>query len=590
MQAALDVAQRLSRREALSPDDLTATLRAREAAHGLVPFVPSFSADKLFPGTYYLDSITAKYERIYRRKPMSPEQIKKLESLRVLFPAPSAQSCDDLDDSMVEGLDIDDVFDSESVASSVALIGRSKPSSGSFLSGLDRVSSKSKLTHSVTQVWASGRPNIKVVVTGISAALPGRDHEVFPPGVNNVRRIIDGESFITCIPNGVKDAMIEKNVATLVKNKDGSTSTHKIASYDQTINVCASIGSINLAIYGISESIVSTMDRAVQVAIAAGLEALKDARIVTGVGEGTSGWELPEHFRNTTGVVYATSFPALDTAIAEVSEYFCSKLVTSVQVKEVIDELRRRLQKRTGTLSADSESALEQLEKLVAQDIDDQVVAKPYQFDRKFLFRVLVLGNAQLAQIIKARGPNMQTNAACAGTASCSVRSGSVFLCLLHAYCAGATQAIALAYDMIQVGRAERVIVIAGDSASSDNLMPWLGNGFRILGAACIQPDASSASRPFSSNRSGMILGSGGIGMVLESEEGARRRYANLLAASSYHPSVPPPPMPFRCRLLGNPPIMHRVTTVFIDDYYLMQQVPWCRTQPTMELRWTATT
>lgn len=36
---------------------------------------------------------------------------------------------------------------------------------------------------------------------------------------------------------------------------------------------------------------------------------------------------------------------------------------------------------------------------------------------------------------------------------------------------------------MIQVGRAERMIVIAGDNASSDNLMPWLGNGFRALGA-----------------------------------------------------------------------------------------------------------
>ena len=30
--------------------------------------------------------------------------------------------------------------------------------------------------------------------------------------------------------------------------------------------------------------------------------------------------------------------------------------------------------------------------------------------------RVLVLGNAQLAQIVGARGPNMQTNAACAGS------------------------------------------------------------------------------------------------------------------------------------------------------------------------------
>ena len=41
---------------------------------------------------------------------------------------------------------------------------------------------------------------------------------------------------------------------------------------------------------------------------------------------------------------------------------------------------------------------------------------KEYEFDRKFLFRVLVLGNAQLAQLCGARGPNAQTNAACAGT------------------------------------------------------------------------------------------------------------------------------------------------------------------------------
>jgi len=91
---------------------------------------------------------------------------------------------------------------------------------------------------------------------------------------------------------------------------------------------------------------------------------------------------------------------------------------------------------------------------------------------------------------------------------------------------AGATQAIALAYDMIQVGRAERVIVIAGDSASSDTLMPWLGNGFRILGAATISSDLTLAAKPFGAERTGMILGSGGIGMVLESEAGARRRHA----------------------------------------------------------------
>ena len=44
---------------------------------------------------------------------------------------------------------------------------------------------------------------------------------------------------------------------------------------------------------------------------------------------------------------------------------------------------------------------------------------------------------------------------------------------------------------MIQTGRAERVVVIAGDNASSDTLMPWLGNGFRALGAANINSDVS---------------------------------------------------------------------------------------------------
>ncbi len=113
--------------------------------------------------------------------------------------------------------------------------------------------------------------------------------------------------------------------------------------------------------------------------------------------------------------------------------------------------------------------------------------------------------------------------------------------------CAGATQAIALAYDLIQVGRAERVVVIAGDSAASDNLLPWLGNGFRALGAATIAADLKLAARPFNPKRSGMILGSGGIGMVLESEDGALRRYKTALTSNVGIL----PRRAFKCRLLG---------------------------------------
>ena len=45
-----------------------------------------------------------------------------------------------------------------------------------------------------------------------------------------------------------------------------------------------------------------------------------------------------------------------------------------------------------------------------------------------------------------------------------------------------------MAEDMLKTGRCERVVVISGDKASSPTLLPWLGNGFRALGAASMAP------------------------------------------------------------------------------------------------------
>lgn len=68
MQQALSISERLALRTLASPDDLTAALKAREAAHGVAPFTPAGSVDALLPGTYYLQSISAAYERQYARK------------------------------------------------------------------------------------------------------------------------------------------------------------------------------------------------------------------------------------------------------------------------------------------------------------------------------------------------------------------------------------------------------------------------------------------------------------------------------------------------------------------------------------------
>ncbi len=408
--------------------------------------------------------------------------------------------------------------------------GNNTPTTNNFYSNSLSSSSSNGggLRRNKTYVWASGRPGINVVVTGVAAALPGRDKDVFKDGRKNIYRIIQGEQLIDAIPDQVKTQMLARNVVQLKKNKDGTQNRIPITK-ENNINLCASLGHFDLTKYGVAASIAATMDRAVQVAVAAGLEALKDAGIVSGTGEGTSGWELPASMQDSFGIVYATSFPALDAAVEEVSRYFRSKSVNSGNLQEIVATLRKRMEAYSGgALSSASDEALKEIERLAeevtANPEKDAFREKPYEFDRKFLFRVLVLGNGQLAQIVKARGPNMQTNAACAGS----------------------TQAVALAFDLIQTGRAERVVVIAGDNASSDTLMPWLGNGFRALGAATSCGDVNIAALPFDQRRSGMILGSGGIGMVFESEEGARRRQQIQSIPSSLTQSSP-----FRCRLLG---------------------------------------
>ena len=72
MQAALDLPARLSRRRLCTPDDLAQALKAREASHGCVlPFTPTYKPDQLLPGTFYLTGVSAIYERLYDRVPLS---------------------------------------------------------------------------------------------------------------------------------------------------------------------------------------------------------------------------------------------------------------------------------------------------------------------------------------------------------------------------------------------------------------------------------------------------------------------------------------------------------------------------------------
>eukprot|EP00633_Aureoumbra_lagunensis_P005931 CAMPEP_0197310740 /NCGR_PEP_ID=MMETSP0891-20130614/9299_1 /TAXON_ID=44058 ORGANISM="Aureoumbra lagunensis, Strain CCMP1510" /NCGR_SAMPLE_ID=MMETSP0891 /ASSEMBLY_ACC=CAM_ASM_000534 /LENGTH=573 /DNA_ID=CAMNT_0042796525 /DNA_START=1296 /DNA_END=3017 /DNA_ORIENTATION=+ len=358
-----------------------------------------------------------------------------------------------------------------------------------------------------------------VIISGISVGLPGSSVPVFSP--DNFDALVRGECRIEELALEQLDVLLSKNVVQM-KKQNGQIIKVPVKKYSQTIRVAARLGKIDLEKYGVAKPLAKTMGRASQVAVAAGLEALRDAGLVSAATD----WRLPEKYQASTGVVYATSFPALDAAIAEVDRHGAARSLPSVADADLFNELERRLENsthdknllqkllvlRTSMLSTSCSCNTNSNElnddpnpvgekdnghissnTALKQSTDENGTPK-YSFDRKFLFKVLVLANSQLAQIIGARGPNLQTNAACAGT----------------------TQALGIAQDLITSGRCERVVVIAGDDATGDALLPWLGAGFNALGAASIAPNVNRAVHPFDARRNGMILGAGACGLVLQ--------------------------------------------------------------------------
>jgi len=461
----MNLTSRLSTREVIGAAELDLALNTRARMHHQgAPYTTSYPSNRLFPGTYYLVELDDKWRRTYARRPLD-----------------------------------------------------SKPATGGSLApasviALDQASEQRVKTNSIATTC---------LITGISAGLPGSDH---PFDGDNISRLLKGSQCIRPLKEETKQAMLAKNIVQQKKLPDKTQKAIPCDKAEHMIQVSSTLGSFSLTdSYGVPQSLAKTMDVAAQVAVAAGMEAMKDAGLVTGGSSDPSAWKVPDDLRDTTGIVYASSFPAMDAAVGEVMRYLNSRDVTKADAVRLVSALRQRLLNLSsnGALSDEDEEAFARL--LTSAKNDSE--SSEYYFDRKFLFRVLVLGNAQLAQLTGCRGPNTQVNAACAGT----------------------TQAIAIAQDMLTVGRAERVVVIAGDNASGDVLMPWLGSGFRVLGAATTKGLVEEAAVPFDQRRSGMIMGAGGVGLVIETPESAAKRSlvnplsikARLLATqysnSAYH-------------------------------------------------------
>ena len=341
--------------------------------------------------------------------------------------------------------------------------------------------------------------SLPVTITGAALGLPGTDH-VFDDG--NIGRILRGDQFINSIPTRFRRDMLDKHITRLVKSDNGGR-FETISDVADVIKLAGRGGAFDLeSEFGVSADRKAALDRVTQLAIAVGLDALRDAGIplVLRYKTTTRGtqlpdrWALPDALRDDTGVIFASAFPGYDSFADEMSRYHADR--ARREQLAALESLQARAAETNG-------------HSVVGQEIDRRaaelratIEKEPYVFDRRYLFRVLPMGHSQFAEFIGARGPNTAVNAACAST----------------------TQAVALAEDWIRAGRCRRVVVVSADDITTDNLIGWMGAGFLASGAAATDEVVEEAATPFDRRRHGMIIGMGAAGLVVESAEAARER------------------------------------------------------------------
>ncbi len=352
-----------------------------------------------------------------------------------------------------------------------------------------------------------------VVVTGAGLGLPGGDR-VF--GDDKVPGLLHGEQFIDTIPLGERQKITDKHITRLVKSEAGGGHFETIDDQADVIKLAGRGGRIDLTEeFGFPEERIDSLDQASVLAIGAGLDALRDAGIplVMKYKDTTTGtqlperWMLPEAYRATTGVIFASAFPGANGLMEEAERFYTAKAL-----EDRLTELQS-LQARISDLGATPLLA-EELQRRIHQ-LEAELEQNGYTFNRKFLYRAVSFGHAQFAEYIGATGPNTQINAACAST----------------------TQGVALAEDWIRTGRCERVVVISGDDVTSDELLQWIGSGFLAMGAAATDEAVEDAALPFDRRRHGMILGMGAAAIVVESPESVSSRglqpIAEVLSANT---------------------------------------------------------
>jgi len=352
-------------------------------------------------------------------------------------------------------------------------------------------------------IYHEGEPapsDLPVTISGAALGLPGTER-IFDDG--NIGRILRGEQFIAAVPKRFRQAMLDKHITRLMKSDNGEPTFEPLHDIGEVIKLAGRGGAFDLeAEFGVSAERCAALDRVTKLAIAVGLDALRDAGIPLVLRYRTTSkgtqlpdrWVLPDALRDDTGVIFASAFPGLNSFADEMSRFEWDRAR-----REQLADLER-LDSTTTNDSHDS-GLRRELTRRIAE-LRSAIDRDPYSFDRRYLFRVLAMGHSQFAEYIGARGPNTAINAECAST----------------------TQAVALAEDWIRAGRCRRVVVVSADDVTSDQLIDWMGAGFLASGAAATDETVEDAAIPFDRRRHGMIIGMGAAGLLVESADSLRER------------------------------------------------------------------
>lgn len=352
------------------------------------------------------------------------------------------------------------------------------------------------------------KPKESIVYSGAAIGLPGTFKKAF--GDDNFDYISEGKNMIELLTDDEARSIFDLNITRLIKTEK-ETVFKRISSINEVIHFAGKFGKMDMINdYIIDEKVLGQMTQTVCAGVAAGYEALKDAGIPlvreykkTASGSMLPGrLVLPSEMQDDTGIIYANGLWPLESVIAEVSKFTAAKFGSSTRV-EILNFFESIISRVS---DYDTKKMLGDWFALYYSRLS----AKPgetdvYEFNHNFMTLLSSQSNNRLAQFIGATGPNMYINTACASNAS----------------------SVTVAEDMIRAGHARRMIVIGADISTTNNLLPWFGAGFSSIGALTESDSLFDAAVPFDNRRSGMILGSGATGLVIEKENDVLKRGMN---------------------------------------------------------------